>query len=138
MKYRLLCICGLVFLVSYLPCKGQKHPSVSILIPASASPRIQFGASRLSETLQKCGYAPKLLKQNNLPSTGRSINIGIVSDTLMLNVSKIYGQELSNPKDKEGFSISTMSDQGIVILGTDQSGVLYGCLELAERLKSTL
>jgi hypothetical protein len=42
----------------------------------------------------------------------------------------------SNPAlGREGFSIASQADGSIAITGGDDSGVLYGCLELARRAK---
>ena len=92
--------------------------TVSIVIASNAAPRVVFGAEKLVEALK----AVKL-------------------DAAIVHTEKVSGRKifLDRPNDgrreKEGFLIARARANDIAILGNDDSGKLYGCLELAERIR---
>jgi hypothetical protein len=49
---------------------------------------------------------------------------------------RIYVSTTGGPTQPESFAITTASDGNITIAGADDSGALYGCLELAERIRA--
>jgi hypothetical protein len=49
---------------------------------------------------------------------------------------RIYVSTTGGPAKPEGFAITTTPDGNITIAGADDSGALYGCLELAERIRA--
>lgn len=55
---------------------------------------------------------------------------------LPANAPRIVVQVATNAARAEGFTIATAADRTITVTGADDSGALYGCLELAERLQS--
>ncbi|MCJ8210027.1 hypothetical protein MUY27_09925 [Mucilaginibacter sp. RS28] len=85
--------------------------------------RVSYGIQKLSESLKKHQYS--------IGSKGTvTINLGLTTDAVFrkqLRVAKLPG--------KEGFVISRTANR-IFIAGADYSGLLYGCLELAERINA--
>jgi len=53
------------------------------------------------------------------------------SGTLQVSVQGIGKDDKLRP---EGFRLKNLGDGSVEVIGADQSGVLYGCLELAERI----
>ncbi|CAM4024761.1 hypothetical protein SAMN06265348_101288 [Pedobacter westerhofensis] len=113
--------------------------NITIIYAAGASPRIRYGIDQLAATLQlhhiKVVLQPaERLKAEPVQSktgTGyRTIFIGKSADPVI--------QATKSPANthKEGFSITTTGDK-LIISGMDDSGVLYGCLELAEQIRHT-
>lgn len=138
MMTRLFCIVSILF-YAYLPAIAQKQNSsdkeVAIVIPDLINTRVEFGASSLSAALQKAGYTTTLLKQDILPTTGRFVVVGTVADPIIKN-SSLKKQEVNDLQSKESFVLSSGNNH-IVVAGADPSGSLYGCLELADRIRAT-
>ena len=119
----------------YAPGKPQK---LDIVVPLNSHARILYGAQKLADALNASGYSAKIVRADVLPAATKLIIVGLQTDALLKNADKKYqisAQNLSNIK--EGFSINSTQEQQIIIAGSDYSGALYGCLELAERIKAS-
>jgi hypothetical protein len=77
-----------------------------VALPPGASPRVQYGRDKVEQAL---GDA----------HSSAHVSVEITSD--------------GKP---EGFSLRSQKDGSIRIIGNDDSGALYGCLELASRIKA--
>ncbi len=109
--------------------------TVTIVTPAQANVRISFGAERLTKALQAEGYVVKQQQATNLSSTSDNlIAIGLRDDKLLNQVASLYKIDIALKAGKEGFILSSKNNITIVS-GTDPSGVLYGCLELADKVQ---
>lgn len=104
----------LIFVFLIVSCSTEKR--VSIVNDLNA-PRIEFGVQKLSEALTNNGYQVSIAK--TYPSDSLS---------QIIVLSKAEGT-----KQKESFQINT-SKKTISIIGSDDTGVLYGALDLAERI----
>jgi len=139
MSNRLFCVGFSCFIFCFFGIAQKKIPAgaqqISIITSPIKNARIEFGAAKLSEALQTAGYSVKQLHQNSLPATGRSIVVGTSNDTLIKTASAFYPNEAN--KQKEGFAINSTKDHNIIITGADNSGALYGCIELADRIRSS-
>lgn len=98
-----------IFLLISVPTLASEPVALQL---AGSTPRAVYGMEKLSVALKKAGYTVTASHQKGKKGI-RIVQAGN------------FG--------KEGFSIST-KDKIITISGTDASGVLYGCLELAERI----
>lgn len=112
-----------------------KQPTRTILLPRNAHPRVLFGATRLAASLRAAGYEAKVVQQDKLPKKSGLIVIGQATDQLLKQAASTYHTSLANAPDKEGFTIASAPNT-IIISGADNSGALYGCLELAEQVKT--
>ena len=99
------------------------HPGGHVVIVPDASPREQFGADELRSVL---GSTPVDAPEN------AEILIGQRSSRLFDNFSNIPAFA---PGASEAFRLLRRGNQWLVI-GSDASGVLYGCLELSSRIRS--
>ncbi|WP_187261602.1 alpha-d-galacturonidase [Pontibacter beigongshangensis] len=111
---------------------SSKREAVTIVIPQAAPSRVTFGAEKLKKTLEDSGYETKIVSQDKQPKRGRQIRIDFDANAATNNVTAVNN---TNATGKEGFTIST-SENVLTISGNDASGALYGCLELADRVKS--
>jgi len=110
---------------------------ITLVFSADAAPRVKYGIEHLSGVLRSLKYNVVVSKSGgnigaakHTPVSGRCLFIGKRGDKhLMLVASLKMG--------KEGYSISSLSNRNLVISGTDDSGILYGCLELAEQVRKT-
>ncbi len=107
--------------------------TVFLVIPAKASVRISFGAEKLAGTLQRNGYKVIKVNQQPIEQTKLVIYISQRSDSMFLQKNGIANLPAQNQLKKEGFSIQSINNK-VIITGTDASGALYGCMELAERI----
>lgn len=98
------------------PAEG-KLPPVRLLMPAAAPARVKFGADRLAAALRGAGYLVRISEKG---AALAGLRIVINDHTAVV---------------KEGYSI-TSSGNTIRIDGADASGALYGCMELADRIRS--
>jgi len=81
---------------------------------AKQSPRVTYAIARLDVELKRNGYKVIYSSQQNLSLETISI-------------------EINDQLQKEGFSI-THQNKNHAVSGADESGVLYGCIELIEQL----
>jgi len=126
MKYLSLLFLG--FYTTFLTAQ-----SVTIVRDANA-PRIKFGAERISKTLKEKGYEVTFLDKTPKKSKNNVIVIGAMGTDNWKQNTKKFTLDESKLTKKEGFQISTQKNI-IFIEGFDDSGALYGALELADRIK---
>jgi hypothetical protein len=113
----------------------DKAETITLVIPLASHVRIQFGAEKLSNALKGAGYTVKLLQMNNLPKGERLIIIGRQSDNLWKAAVAANKLSFNKTPGKEGFTIASQKGK-IFIGGADESGTLYGCMELAGQVKN--
>lgn len=129
MKPGMLAVLSL-FLFQVILVAQTPNREVAIISTDPVVPRVQFGVSQLSETLKKFGYKSSIFPGKILKA-GNQIIIQIDTGR------KANGKNASvNTIPSEGFVISTPAKGSIEITAVDASGILYGCLELAERIKA--
>jgi hypothetical protein len=117
---------------------GSDDKKINIYLAGTANSRIDFGVWKLAESLKKHGFQVTMLpKKAKMPTTGKvqTIFIGLTTDNLVQTLVKELPGGLAKTQGKEGFQISSARNK-VVIAGNDPSGVLYGCLEMAERIKT--
>src|SRR4029079_2073483 len=94
--------------------------TVSIILSSNATPRVEFGAQKLIEALKAVSLDGTIVRSAN--SVGPKIHLELHRD---------------QGAGREGFAIELMANNDQVIVAGDDSGALYGCLELAERIRAT-
>ena len=111
-----------VAIVTLLFCAvGIAHAeTITVSISAKAAPRVAFGAERLAAALKDAGFESSIIRGRKQAGTDRTI------------VVTAHGSA-----GREGFAFTTRTDSLIEIEGGDASGALYGCLELARRVRET-
>ncbi|MEN0052803.1 MAG: hypothetical protein AAGC65_04005 [Mucilaginibacter sp.] len=129
----------LAFLVLFLSCfyspvKAHDLPKqITIVLPVKHHVRLDYGAQKLKEALQFAGYTVNIQRGGKLVA-GNMVYAGLLQDAntkaILTKLSLATGK---NP-GKEGFIIRS-AGKVTVIAGADNSGALYGCLELADRIK---
>jgi hypothetical protein len=115
-----------------LPGRLDAAAEMTIVVSSAATPRVVYGSERLKDALTKVGLAVTLKTENAVPPR-RAILIGFgAGDPLLARVSAVKLWTI--PSGTEAFSISSdLGKERIVIAGGDDTGALYGCLELAEQ-----
>jgi hypothetical protein len=121
----LLCSCLPVIVKAAAPGK-----TINIVTVPSHHARITYGVQKLKSALQKAGY-----QITTGAGAGTNIYVGLRADASIKKV--ISSKHIALPKapGKEGFMISSTGNN-IIVAGADNSGVLYGCIELADRISA--
>lgn len=130
MKQNLFLSCLLGML---LFCGCQSSESVRIIPQDSENPRLAFGVEKLQEALASKAYT--LLNQDTDECDYQIIIGNWKDESFRQSLEKFGWTPAKAPEGKEAFCIH--AEKGlIVVCGSDDSGVLYGCLELCDRLKA--
>lgn len=96
--------------------------------------RLLFASNKLAKTLTDNKYQ---VASDNSSFKGKTYTI-IMGQPNNMAVNKALGEKsktLSLPK--EGFYLQTVGKDTLIITGGDASGILYGCLEVADRVNRT-
>jgi hypothetical protein len=126
-----LVVCALLITTTQASENPEKK---NITIVSSNGPRIQYGTEQLVKALQGAGYKVVRSSVAKTAPSGITIVAGNYRDALIKKAAGLYHLK-PDTAGKEGFSIRGNS-KAIIIAGTDASGTLYGCLELAELVQA--
>lgn len=107
-----------------------------IVLPKKAHPRLRYGAERLLAALQAAGYKASITEQDKVSGKSNQIVVGRATDALLTQAATTYHATPGAASGREGFTITSADKNTVLVSGTDNSGVLYGCLELAEQVKA--
>lgn len=116
---------------------AAKPVARTIVLPTGAHPRLRYGAERLAAALQQSGAKTTITEQDKLSGKKDLIIVGRATDALTQQAATAFHAPADKTPGKEGFAITSGDNNTIVISGADNSGALYGCLELAERVQET-
>ena len=112
---------------------GEKISIVTTLDPV---PRVQFGIDKLGSALKDAGYEVAVSQESQIPQSRPLIVVGTLDKSPLIdsvtksNFHTFEGSEIGS----EGFLLEFVNDVTLVT-GCDDSGTLYGCMELADRIK---
>ncbi|WP_374163382.1 hypothetical protein [Arcticibacter sp. MXS-1] len=134
--FGLICLATSIFNTS----KGTEirtaRGTVIIASPVSSNPRILYGIDKLSAALRSAGFNVRVARQDVLPKGEQVVVVGLNDSRLVQNGSRSLGLNSVSGTQKEGFTIQSKGTK-IIVGGNDASGALYGCLELADRVKAS-
>jgi hypothetical protein len=111
----------------------QPSKNVTIVISPTAHARVKYGAQKLEQQLKVDGYAVSI--QSVVNHQSENIIIGLLTDAAIKNSYTKGHIHLTKSPGKEGFAINSSSNN-IIVAGADNSGAMYGCIELADELKA--
>ena len=133
MRIKFLTVCCILFL-GILNCHAANTfpKTITIVISPSAHARVKYGAQKLSQQLRVEGYTVGI--KSVVDTHTKNIIVGLLTDASIKHSYTIGHIHLAKTPGKEGFAINSSSNN-IIIAGFDNSGVMYGCLELADELK---
>ncbi|MCX6237968.1 MAG: hypothetical protein NTY07_10525 [Bacteroidia bacterium] len=109
---------------------GQKGKVT--VVAEQLSPKDKFAVAKLVDALTSQGYKVQLADQPVKENFDRQIIVGTLKGKLLSEFAK--KNRSPDSLAKEGFTIQS-SEKIIYAAGADQSGMLYACMELADRLK---
>lgn len=133
---------GFKFLVLLLVCSGistlhatpTNNKIVYISLSTNAQPREKFGVEKLTYTLKKYGFKVLDLKNGDVQFHPNTFFIGRLHDEPIKKAMADANVIFDKTPGKEGFNIKSGKNGTVIIAGSDFSGVLYGCMEMAERI----
>ena len=118
--------------------KSNKNlPKITICTDGKLSVRQAFGIEKLTESLRSVGYQVNTDKSENFQVKNEAIFIGKSSDSWVENLSKKYLFDKVSLDKKESYSIQKQSEKLCLIAGKDDSGILYACMDLVNRIKES-
>ncbi len=91
----------------------------SIVLASNAAPRVELGAEKIAEALKAVKLATAIVRTERF--SGRKIHLESPHDSSV---------------GREGFRIDLMGNNDLIVTAGDDSGTLYGCLELAKRIRA--
>jgi len=91
---------------------------VCVVVDPTAAPRVKFGAEKLVEALRAVKLNAAIARSANV--SGRKIHLETPHDLAV---------------GHEGFRVNATSNGDVIVTSGDDSGSLYGCLELAKRIR---
>ncbi|MDE1193567.1 MAG: hypothetical protein PW786_15680 [Arachidicoccus sp.] len=112
----------------------QNEKNIIIVSAQDVAERVRFGIDYLDSLLVLKGY--QVQKSHQIPEIENSkiILIGTGSDKIFFKYSEVRNISLQKSAHQEGFSLNSINNQLVTIIGADNSGVLYGCLALADSI----
>ncbi|UOQ51094.1 alpha-d-galacturonidase [Hymenobacter cellulosivorans] len=108
----------------------------TIVLPKKAHARLRYGAERLATALRAVGYKVNITEQDKVGGKKGLIIVGRATDALLQQAASVLHAQQAKAAGKEGFAIVSADKNTILISGADNTGALYGCLELAEQVQS--
>ena len=123
-----LVVMAIVFLFSACNQKGKVR-----VVAEQISPREKFAVGKLVDALKIQGYEVRLTDKAVTDNGDWQIIVGTLKAKLLSEFAQ--KNQSRDSLAKEGFTIQS-SGKTIYVGGADQSGTLYGCLDLADRLKT--
>ncbi len=94
--------------------------AISIVVASNATPRVEFGAEKLAAALRSVKWDAAVVQSE--PVSGPEIDLDRPRDPAMA---------------PEGFRFERSDDNHVAVISRDDSGALYGCLDLADRIGRT-
>jgi len=124
----------IIFAVTLMAgCGRLEAETISIVIASNPAPRVEFGVEKLAEALKSARLNAVIARCDARTLSG--LLTGAVPEKA--GGRKIYVARMPGGWARESFILSEMKlGNNPVVMGCDDSGVLYGCLELASRIRA--
>ncbi len=121
--------------VSFGANPDSQKPPINLYVPEGTHVRQAFGIGKLKKSIEKAGY--QVIVQKTIPRMAKPTDIVVGQSDLkaMQALAVHYRIALSTQEKKEAFQLKKTTRTPCLLIGKDDSGVLYGCLELAARIK---
>jgi hypothetical protein len=119
-------------------CFPVRSETISIVIASNAAPRVEFGAGEIAAALKAVNLDAQVVRDGTNFAYPPFIVAGTVGQSVLEkyypegNSAFIFGSQGPNP---EGYLDDTCRNFHLV-RGNGDSGTLYGCLELAMRIRA--
>lgn len=110
---------------------------IAVGVEKTAAPRVRYGTDRLAAALKAIGYQA-VIHDSESAVLGPAILVGTRGQSPAIDRLATSGQLplTSDSPGREGFLLQDIGSQRLVVAGSDDSGTLFGCLELADRIRA--
>jgi hypothetical protein len=110
---------------------------VRIVVDADAAPRVAYGIDQLVGALRDANFDATVVRSSSKPSDDTGcIAVGRLGQR---HIQSLIDAGRIQPKPSElgdeGFLLATCDDGTVAVVADDDAGTLYGCLELARRVR---
>ena len=124
---------AVLILVAFACCSSfaARAETISIVIASNAAPRVGFGAEKLVEALKAVKLDAAVVRTEKV--SGRKIHLNQTNDLAIGREGFVLGRRRGDESQTE---IGNQSETPYVVSYSDDSGALYGCLELAKRIRA--
>ena len=116
----------------FTTCGWLKPETVSIVISTDAGLRVEFGAEKIAEALKSVKLDAVVVRY----TAYRLYAVLSGSSPERLAGRKVYVELLTTGSERESFILRHTGGNDPAVMGNDDSGLLYGCLELAKRIRA--
>lgn len=107
--------------------------TATIVTSTNISPRVKFGLEKLESAFNDIGVETTVGSKEKVASHSKVILVGSKGGSgLPKGLKAVNDAKIG----KEGFVIKSENDT-VYVMGGDDSGTLYGCLELADRIRES-
>jgi len=109
---------------------------IAVVIASNAALRVEFGAQKLAGALKQVGCGAAVTR--SLATKGRKIAVGTQGEVDVWRAVRNRKFQLNSLNlQREHFFFTDVTDSNMVVVGGDDSGALYGCLELARHVRDS-
>lgn len=132
---------------SVMPARAE---TIAIVLPTNAAPRVEFGAAQLAVALKAVNLEATVVRV--APAAGRRIcinpshNLPVAREGFQLGhfggpgafIERVKARKPAATEAGQSYTLGgpEVRDGDLYIASTDDSGALYGCLELARRVRA--
>jgi hypothetical protein len=114
--------------------------AVHVVIDADAAPRVEYGGQQLVAALKDTGHDTNLVRgggQSDLPADAHGIFVGRTGSPFIQSLTNSGRLRHADAEfGREGYLLTSCGPDTLAVVANDDSGMLYGCLELAKRIRS--
>jgi len=130
----LLSLCLVALLVERL-----SAADVYIAAADDAAPRVVYGIRKLADALREAGHDAHVAgRRPSDQANAVCIIVGCAEQAAVHSLAEASGVFLKlGELGNEGFVLASTRSGNLTVIGEDDSGTLYGCLELARRIRET-
>lgn len=121
--------------------EGKIMCKVYFIAPSKSHVRIEYGMEQLEKSLVDAGYEIEKVTEKDAMADlrqfdGPAVYVGNRENSALIQSKEESGELLyhSHGPEGEGFSIHTLPGRIFLVIGGSNTGALYGCLELAQRI----
>lgn len=105
--------------------------SLKIVVPPNTHPRVLYGVEQLRALIARHRGRAEIVTRQETALQPNTIVVGTAADGPLFKRALTAAAQAP-----EGSSLVCRPNASVLIAGVDESGVLYGCLELAERIEA--
>lgn len=130
--------CGMAMAATLCFPVASAAEAVRLVRPESVPARVHYGIERLAEALREAGIESALVAGQPAMGGGEAIIVSTLPhEPARQALESAVVRVSAGEPGREGFALVRRPGEPLVVAGGGDSGTLYGCLELARRIRET-